>query len=89
MNTRCAGSGGSQGGLSVEDVMITGSLIIQSDCRFVQELLERGISTEHENQSLVSPPPYTGKALVIGELVIGQLARGLVVLILLYEILFC
>ena len=52
----------------MEDVMITGSLIIQSDCRFVQELLERGINTGHDNQSLVSPPPYTGKALVIGEL---------------------
>ena len=68
VNTRCAGSGGGQDGLSVEDVMMTGSVIIQSDCRFVQELLERGINTGHDNQSLVSPPPYTGKALVIGEL---------------------
>ena len=51
--------------------MITGSPIHQSDCRFVQELQERGIGIQYENQELTSPPPYGNKALIIGKLAVA------------------
>ncbi|KAK7094086.1 uncharacterized protein [Littorina saxatilis] len=80
LNDLRIGQQGDPDGLTMEDVLISGSPIHQSDCRFVQELRGRGIDTQYENQELKVPPPYPNKALIMG----GGTIQGLEAKIVVY-----
>ncbi|KAK7441395.1 hypothetical protein BaRGS_00040577 [Batillaria attramentaria] len=66
--------------LQLDDVIISGAPIHHQDCKYIQALRERGIPVEFERQGLEHPPPYPGKAFVIG----GSTAQGLEAKITIY-----
>ena len=53
-------------GLGLEDVVIAGSFDIGGyDCKLTQTLIQRGVCLQYVDD-VMAPPPYPGKAFVIG-----------------------